>query len=30
MSMGDTETGEFREHALTDEGVNDALIGSHQ
>jgi uncharacterized protein (TIGR02271 family) len=22
MSMGDTETGEFREHALTDEGVN--------
>lgn len=22
MSMGDTETGEFREHAITDEGVN--------
>jgi uncharacterized protein (TIGR02271 family) len=22
MSMGDTETGEFREHAVTDEGVN--------
>src|SRR5215213_1474848 len=22
MSMGDTESGEFREHALTDEGVN--------
>jgi uncharacterized protein (TIGR02271 family) len=22
MSMGDSETGEFREHALTDEGVN--------
>jgi uncharacterized protein (TIGR02271 family) len=22
MSMGDTESGEFREHALTDEGIN--------